>query len=197
MLAAELEHRTRNLLGVVQAVAMQTLRRSPSLAEFEREFVRRLAALGRVQGVIGGADYRNVDLRDLISAELQAHYDEQTQSGRVRLNGPKVSLSAAAAQALGLALHELATNAVKYGALAQEAGRLTIDWRIEIRKGKPWTVLTWKESGVPMPADVGNRSSYGRELIERALPYQLGAESQFRLESDGLRCTIAIVLSAD
>jgi len=197
MLAAELEHRTRNLLGVVQAVAVQTLRRSASLADFESEFVRRLAALGRVQGLIGGADNRNVDLRDLIAAELRAHYDEQTQSDRVRLNGPKISLPAAAAQALGLTLHELATNAVKYGALAQGSGRVTVDWWLETRKGRAWIVLAWKETGVTMPPALENRSGYGRELIERALPYQLGAETRFQLEADGVQCTIAFGLQVD
>ncbi len=78
---AELEHRSRNLLSVVQAIAMQTVRRSTSLAEFEREFVRRVEALARVQAVIGNADDRTVDLRELVAAELQAHYDEQLQSG--------------------------------------------------------------------------------------------------------------------
>ena len=197
MLMAELEHRTRNLLGVVQAIAIQTVRRSPSLEQFEREFARRLGALGRVQGVIGGADYRNVDLRELVAAELEAHYDDRLQSSRVRLNGPTASLSASAAQALGLALHELATNAVKYGALAQETGRLAVDWRIENRKGRPWVLLAWKESGVTVPAGDSKRAGYGRELIERALPYQLGAETCFRLEAEGVHCTIAVALPVD
>jgi PAS domain S-box-containing protein len=193
MLMAELEHRSRNLLGVVQAIAMQTVRRSTSLAEFEREFVRRVEALARVQGVIGNAEYRTVDLRDLVAAELQAHYDEQLQSSRARFNGPTVSLSAAAAQTLGLALHELATNAVKYGALAHETGRLMVDWRIETRKGKQWTVLTWKESGVTLPP-AAHHAGYGREPIERALPYQLGAETRFEFVPDGVQCTIAVPL---
>ena len=132
-----------------------------------------------------------------IAAELRAHYDEQTQSDRVRLNGPKVSLPAAAAQALGLTLHELATNAVKYGALAQGSGRVTVDWWLETRKGRAWIVLAWKETGVTMPPALENRSGYGRELIERALPYQLGAETRFQLEADGVQCTIAFGLQVD
>ncbi len=81
---------------------------------------------------------------------------------------------------------------MKYGALAQETGQLMVDWRIETRKGKPWTMLVWKESGVTLPADVPDRAGYGRELIERALPYQLGAETRLEFAPDGVHCTIAV-----
>src|SRR5689334_11272484 len=84
--------------------SIPTLRRSGSLGEFEREFAHRLAALSRVQGLITGVDYRNVDLRDLLTAELQAHDRKHLDTSRIRLDGPALPLSAAAAQALGLAL---------------------------------------------------------------------------------------------
>jgi two-component sensor histidine kinase len=114
------------------------------------------------------------------------------------MDGPAVPLPAGAAQALGLALHELATNAVKYGALAQPAGRLAITWRIEPRDGERRAVLDWKESGVAMPpAGQQRRYGYGRELIERALPYQLGAETSLRFEPDGVRCTMSVALKDD
>jgi PAS domain S-box-containing protein len=193
VLMAELQHRTRNLLAVTQSIATQTLRRSDSLVEFEREFARRLAALSRVQGLITGVDYRNVDLRDLLTAELQAHDGKHLDSGRVRLDGPALSLPAAAAQALGLALHELATNAVKYGALAHDGGRLAVVWQIESRDSARVVVLSWKESGLSL-SGTPTRSGYGRELIERALPYQLGAETRLDFEPDGIRCTIAVTL---
>jgi PAS domain S-box-containing protein len=194
VLMAELQHRTRNLLGLAQAIALQTLRRHPSLAEFERDFTRRLNALGRVQALISGADYRDVPLHDLVAAELQAHHDDRQHPDRVRLSGPAVRLSTAAAQALGLAIHELATNAVKHGALAHGSGVLTVDWRLEERKDTTWVVLVWKEAGVALPPGAGARSGYGRELIERALPYQLAAETRLDFEPDGIRCTIATAL---
>ena len=193
VLMAELQHRTRNLLALTQSIATQTLRRRPSLETFEREFASRLAALSRVQGVISGVDYRNVDLHDLLTAELQAHDGQHLDSGRVRLDGPALPLTAAAAQALGLALHELATNAAKYGALAHEGGRLTVTWRIEARGPTRTAVLSWKESGVKL-SGASVRSGYGRELIERALPYQLEAETKLAFEPDGVHCTIAVSL---
>jgi two-component sensor histidine kinase len=193
VLMAELQHRTRNLLAMTQSIATQTLRRSGSLEGFEREFARRLAALSRVQGLITGVDYRNVDLRDLLTAELQAHDGKHLDSGRVRLDGPALPLPSAAAQALGLALHELATNAVKYGALSRDKGRLTVVWRIESRDSARMIVLSWKESGMSL-SGTPERSGYGRELIERALPYQLGADTRLDFESDGICCTIAVPL---
>lgn len=197
VLMAELQHRTRNLLALTQSIATQTLRRSPSLEVFEREFARRLGALSRVQGLITGVDYRNVDLRDLLTAELQAHDGHLLATGRVRLEGPALSLPPGASQALGLALHELATNAAKYGALAQEGGQLVVAWRIEPRDGPRTLTLVWKEGGVALSSEAPARSGYGRELIEKALPYQLGAETRLDFEPDGVRCTMSVSLQDD
>lgn len=195
VLMAELQHRTRNLLAVAQAIATRTLRTSRSLDDFQEEFEKRLRALGRVQALITGIDYAKVELRDLLTAELQAHGGSNMGSGRVTLDGPAVQLPAAAAQALGLALHELMTNAVKHGALSHDHGRLAVTWQLRRREGGRLSArLEWKESGVtfPAPQTQDRRRGYGRELIERALPYQLGAETALLLEPDGVRCTINI-----
>jgi len=194
VLLAELQHRSRNLLSLAQAIALQTLRRHSVSPDFERDFTRRLNALGRVQALISAADYRDVDLHDLVAAELQAHHDDRLRPDRMKLRGPAVRLSTGAAQALGLALHELTTNAVKYGALGKDGGVLTVTWHLEDRKGNPWVVVVWKEAGITLPPDAGARSGYGRELIEQALPYQLAAETQLEFEPDGVRCTIATSL---
>jgi two-component sensor histidine kinase len=102
-----------------------------------------------------------------------------------------VALPPMAAQALALALHELATNALKYGALAQPSGRLTVSWNIEDDGPKRRVALQWLECGVSMP-DEGppKRRGYGTELIERALPYQLQAKTKLDFRSEGVRCTI-------
>jgi two-component system CheB/CheR fusion protein len=121
-------------------------------------------------------------------------------SGRVKLDGPAVLLRSGSAQALGLALHELVTNAVKYGALAKPDGRLDVGWQLRrTPEGCPCARLEWKESGVPMgdSAGVDRRFGYGRELIERALPYQLGAKTALFFEPDGVRCTIEIEVVAE
>ena len=194
VLMSELQHRTRNLLAITQTIATRTLRGADSLEAFEREFVHRLQALSRVQGLISGVDYQSVDIRDLLTAELQAHETWHSDADKVTLEGPALPLPASAAQALGLAFHELLTNAAKYGALAQDRGRLDVSWRIEQRGEERATRVEWKETGVTMPEGGRSRRGYGSELIERALPYQLGAETVLRFEPDGVRCTIDVIL---
>jgi PAS domain S-box-containing protein len=191
VLMAELQHRTRNLLAVVQSIASQTLRRSASLDAFGAEFADRLRALSRVQGLLSRVDQQEFDLRTLVEAELAAHRD--AQGGMIMVDGPPAALPAASAQALGLALHELATNAVKYGALGRAGGTLTVRWTIEAVEPEPLVRLEWRESGVAM-ADRGAapRKGYGTELIERALPYQLKAETSLQFMSDGVWCTIRV-----
>jgi PAS domain S-box-containing protein len=193
VLMAELQHRTRNLLAITQAIATQTLRHSKSLPAFQAQFEGRLRALSRVQTLILGVDYADVELRDLVAAELDAHDSPSFVAGKVRIEGPSVRLGTGVAQAVGLCLHELATNAVKYGALAQDDGRLEVVWRIEQGEAERRIVLDWRETGVVMPRDKIRRG-YGRQLIERALPYQLGARTKLDFLPDGVHCTIAVAM---
>lgn len=194
VLMAELQHRTRNLLAVVQAIAGQTLRKSATLEAFGTEFQGRLRALGRVQGLLAGTDEQAVDLGNLVAAELAAH-DTGTPGEKVSVDGTQVTVQANAAQAFGLALHELATNAVKYGALAQPAGRLEISWRVDETGPSRWVTLDWRESGVVMPVTGSPpRKGYGTELIERALPYQMDAETALEFGPDGVRCRIRVMI---
>jgi PAS domain S-box-containing protein len=189
VLMAELQHRTRNLLAVVQSVARQTLRTSASLDAFGDEFESRLRTLGRVQGLLARVDHQDIDVRDLVESELSAH-DEG--DGRMHIKGPSAPLPANSAQALALAIHELATNAVKYGALHQPGGQLSVAWTTEEDKGQRLVVLDWIESGVTMPeAGTPRRKGYGSELIERALPYTLKAKTRLEFGPDGVRCRIA------
>jgi PAS domain S-box-containing protein len=198
VLMAELQHRTRNLLSVVQSIANQTLRSSSSLEVFGRQFGSRLRALSRVQGLLARVEDQVIDLHALVTAELAAHSEDGTESSRIKVAGPSVTLPPAAAQALGLALHELATNAVKYGALAQPTGKLEVTWELKAKKPTSEIALQWRESGVSMP-DVGSpkRKGYGSELIERALPYQLSAKTQLEFGPDGVRCAILVPISAE
>jgi PAS domain S-box-containing protein len=196
VLVAELQHRTRNLLAVVQSIASQTLRTSASLEEFGEEFDSRLGALSRVQGLLARADREAVDLRTLIEMELEAHGDGGADPGKVRVEGPPVALPAGSAQTLALALHELATNAIKYGALKQLAGRLAVTWAVE-GDGRR-VLLEWRETGVLSVAEdtLPRRKGYGSELIERALPYQLGAETRLEFGVDGVHCAIVVPVEA-
>jgi two-component system, chemotaxis family, CheB/CheR fusion protein len=190
VLIAELQHRTRNLLNVVQAIVMQTLGKAGT----PKTLTERLNALGRVQSLVSQSNGEPIDLAEIIRLELRAY--AAGQDGRVIAVGPSVALSFDRVQILALALHELATNAVKYGALKGEAGRLEIRWAVEDGAGDtPMLVLNWRESGVTMPQDVSRRG-YGRELIERALAYTARAKARLSFGEDGVACRIEMPLAA-
>ena len=164
ILIAELLHRTRNLLTVVQAMAVQTLGRGAPL----KSFTTRLASIGRVQSLISESRHEEVDLGELIRIELEAHAAEHGE--QVTVGGPPVRLNLERVQALALALHELATNAVKYGALKDGTGRLAVALAAgEGRAGQHDAGAgSGEKCGVAMPADV-SRHGYGRQLIEKSL----------------------------
>ncbi len=198
VLVAELQHRTRNLMGVVRSMGDKTVRSSADLPDFRARFRDRLDALSRVQGLLSRLnDHDRVTFDELIDTELAAM---DGSAERVTLDGPTgVRLRSSTVQTLAMAVHELATNAVKYGALGQPAGQLDIRWSFDPSgvQDKPWLHIDWRESGVAMPP-VGSApqgTGQGRELIERALPYQLGAKTSYALGPDGVHCVISIPVS--
>ena len=199
VLVSELQHRTRNLMGVIRSMADKTARAGGDLTDFRTRFRARLEALSRVQGLLSRMnDHDRVTFDELVATELAAM---DGTADRVTVDGPSgVRLRSSTVQTLAMALHELATNAMKYGALGQPAGRLSITWRLDRPAGEdcPWLHIDWRESGVAMPfADAAPRGTgQGRELIERALPYQLQARTSYLLGPDGVRCTIAVPVSA-
>ncbi len=197
ILVAELQHRTRNLLGVVQSIAQQTLKSSGSLDDFGPRFGDRLRALSRVQGLLSRAESEPITIGALLRLELDALGADSTCE-RVVLTGPEVPLRRSSVQTLALALHELATNALKHGALATDTGRLSVVWQVTHTEGAGRRLsLEWVEEGAAMGSENRLRveTGYGRELIERALPYSLGATTRFELLPEGVRCSIALPLA--
>lgn len=190
ILLAELQHRTRNLLAVVQSISRRTQRSSRSLEEYAAEFESRLRALSRVQTVLVGADVREVELRVLVESELHAHKASNDSADKVSIVGAAETIPVGSAQTIALALHELCTNAVKYGALGQPGGKIRVEWKVRATSSGRCIVLCWTESGVLMP--MRTRQGYGSELIERALPYQLSATTSLEFTPDGVHCEIAL-----
>ncbi|HVJ38560.1 MAG TPA: CheR family methyltransferase [Stenotrophomonas sp.] len=185
MLIAELEHRTRNLLGVVQAIASRTLRGAPGLEDFGQ----RLSALGRAQSLLGGTLAGEVDLAEMSLTELSSL---GVPLERVDLSGPKVALSFDMAQTFSLALHELTTNAIKYGCFKGSDGHLAVDWQLlPNEEGGQRLSLRWRESGGP-PVVAPRRTGFGTQLITKALPHTLGANSHIDYEPTGVQCTIEV-----
>ncbi|GAB0119566.1 hypothetical protein Acid7E03_36380 [Acidisoma sp. 7E03] len=198
ILVGELQHRTRNLIAVIQAILQRTLRNSETLQEFEAAALERLAALARTQSLLSRADGAPLTLAHLLRDELSAHFklDAQEDPARIVITGDEtIALPPNVVQPLAMALHELATNAVKYGAFSFPAGRLEVRWVVEQTERHPRLLtISWSELGVPTRADPQPKrgGGNGRHLIERALPYQTGGETQFRLAEDGLRCVMRV-----
>ena len=198
---AELRHRTQNLITVVGTIAKRTLKTSKTFDDFEANFEDRLEVLGRAQVLLFRTEAGGqVTFDELINTELAAQPDRAGGNGSVTLDGPKgVFLRSSTIQPLAMALHELVTNAVKYGALKQPEGHLAVRWRLETMEegGKSWLHLDWKESRVEIssPGASAQGTGQGKELIERVLPYQFDAQTTFAIESDGVHCTISLPAS--
>ena len=190
VLINELQHRARNLLAVVASIAGRTIRRGGSVEAFEV----RLQALSRAQGLLSQAGSDKVEVGILVRAELAAHVDGACV--RAMVSGPEVYLSARQVQNFALALHELTTNAVKYGAFKDDDGSLAVTWEVVLdRRGRRRLALSWIESGVTVgPQDVARRG-YGTELIQEALAYALEAKVDYELGTDGVRCRIEMPVS--
>jgi two-component system CheB/CheR fusion protein len=194
LLLAELQHRVRNTLTVVRSMARQTARTSDSVQDYAAKFDGRLEALGRVQAAVTRSPSEGVELRQIVTDELTAHgaLDGERPA---QVAGPAVRLQPKAAETMALAIHELATNAVKYGALASLQGRIKVSWSIDHDGGKPQLRLAWVETGVKMPDRASVRRGFGSELIEKTIAYELRGEAALRFERAGVRCTIVLPLT--
>jgi signal transduction histidine kinase len=194
VLIEELQHRARNLLAVVRSIAAQVLRSGRSPEEIEAQLGDRLDALGRLQTLLtrGGPA---VTVRDLLALELGALGPaEGAADGRVSLEGPEVSLPRRTLQTVALAVHELAANALRHGALRARRGRVAVRWEIPSDERARLLVLEWVETGGPRRRAGPARRGFGRELIERALPYELEARTSLVIGAGGVRCRIELPL---
>ncbi|MFL6548678.1 MAG: sensor histidine kinase [Povalibacter sp.] len=195
VLLAELQHRTRNLLAMVQSIAERSAQGASSVPAFIADFRQRLSALSRAESITPSSDEGRIEVRNLVETELAAHLATIGKDARVTIEGPSASIPPQAAQPLMLALHELATNSVKYGALSQDTARLHVHWGTEGIRDRPEIVLHWEESAVNMPTPEERRRGYGTELIERALPYQLSAETKLEFGEEGVHCMVRVPTS--
>jgi PAS domain S-box-containing protein len=192
VLLHELQHRVRNTLAIVRSIASSTAETSETVEGFAAHLEGRLSALARTQVVLTRHPGSGVDLESLIRDELLA---QAAREGCFDLDGPEVRLSPKASEVLSLAIHELATNAVKYGALAPQSGHVSIRWSTHRREDhETWLTLVWQETGVRVAAAAPRRSGFGTELIETRVPYELAGEGALRLYPGGLRCDIAFPL---
>lgn len=185
ILMREVNHRSKNLLTIVQVIARQTAARSPE--DFTKAFSQRLQALASNQDLLVNSDWQSIPLHDLISSQV-GHFADI--GDRLKVVGPYLKVSPAAAQVLGMALHELATNAAKYGSLSNEAGRVETTWDI----GEQTFTMSWREVCGPKVRIPGTRG-FGSTVLERMTASSLSGDVIISFEPDGLiwrlRCPLS------
>jgi two-component sensor histidine kinase len=193
LLVRELQHRIKNALATVQALAAQTLRSSPEPAAFIEAFSGRLAALARAHSLLMQHRDDGVLLQDLVNLQLAPYRSREPE--RVIATGAAISLPPSAALCLNLVLHELTTNAVKHGSLSMPAGRIEVSWRLEGSADAQRLVLTWAETGGPVTR-APERHGFGCQLIERSVVHELDGMVPLEFLPEGVRCRIEIPLHA-
>jgi PAS domain S-box-containing protein len=182
-LLQELSHRSKNLLSIVQALTAQTLRHCKDPKEFQDRFMGRLQGLAASNTLLASGDWRGTSLFALIERQLAPFIG--LPSARIKLDGPNVSLTAEATQAIGLVLHELATNAVKYGALSVPDGALSITWEVDEAQATGGLKLDWRESGGPL-VTTPNRTGFGHVVIKAMVEQAVKGTVEIIFASEGL-----------
>ncbi len=191
LLLNELNHRVKNTLAMVQSLTMQTLRGTANVAEGRDALVARLIALAKAHDVLTRENWEGAGLHDVVVEALAAHLT-QSEQRRLWFDGPELKLRPRASLALSMAFHELATNAVKYGALSGDEGRVDIAWSLDERQDS--FVLRWNESGGPAVRPPQKRG-FGSRLIERGLAQDLGGSVRLEFKPQGIVCTIRTPLA--
>jgi PAS domain S-box-containing protein len=195
LMMAELDHRVKNNLAAVISLAEQTGRKATAYAEFLDTFMGRLRAMARMHSVLAGSRWQGADLRTLVTQTLEAF--GSGSAGRVEVQGQETLLAPRAAQAIAMALNELATNAVKYGALSGPSGFVKVSWSAQpLENGRRRLRLTWSESGGP-PVSPPQRRGFGSELIEGAIAYELRGKAHLEFHPDGVVCEFDVVLLSE
>ena len=184
LLAREVDHRANNLLAVVQSVVQLSKAATPEA--LKTVLIGRITALGRAHQLLSEARWEGADLRRLVEEELLAF--SLGEAARVSIRGEDVALAPAAAQALAMALHELATNATKYGSLSSPAGRVAVSWT---REGRGPLTIRWAETGGPLVAQP-TRRGLGATMLARALGGALKGETRMDWRPEGLICELEL-----
>jgi PAS domain S-box-containing protein len=182
LLVRELHHRLANTFSTIQAIAGQTFRNSNVDMQTRETFSQRLINLSRAHMALTSDNWNSADLYDVIATSLTPY--EMKDRDRITITGPKLRLSPQSAIAISMAIHELSTNAAKYGALSSDVGKLAIDWKMDDR-----FTLTWRESDGPQVTPP-MKSGFGTTMLQRALAQQLQGNVTLEFKTAGVVCTI-------
>ena len=188
ILAHELDHRVKNILAMVVAIAHQTMREPATLESAAKAFSARIAALGQAQSILTNSSWESAELRLVVEGALAAHRADSADP-RFELDGPAIQLPANKALSLALGIHELATNAAKYGALSQNGGRVVISWTVVDGE----LTFEWVESGGP-PVSEPERRGFGSRLVERAMAAEFRGKVRIEFAAEGVICRLTALL---
>ena len=191
LMVAELQHRVRNILAVIRSIVSRTAETSETVEDLSAHLDGRLAALARTQVLLTRSPGAGVDLEGLVRDELLAQVADEH---RIVIEGPEILLAPKAAEVMTLAVHELATNATKYGPLSGGHGQIDIRWTVAPRDGTDWLDFKWSESGVTIAAAAPRRAGFGVVLIEQRVPYELMGSGALTFAPGGIQCEIAFPL---
>jgi two-component system, chemotaxis family, CheB/CheR fusion protein len=192
LLLAELQHRVRNTLGVVRSIARRSAETSSSVDEYASHLDGRLNAFARTQAMVTRDPEGGVDLEYLVVEEMLGYNAREGE--QLRVSGPPVRFQPKAAETFALAIHELATNAIKYGALSQPSGRVDVSWRVDDAADPTQLIFEWRERGGPR-VEPPPRKGFGSELLEKTLAFELKGKTSLTYNPSGLHCMIAIPLN--
>jgi two-component sensor histidine kinase len=189
LIVRESIHRVKNVLAVVRSLVQQSFREGRPVEEARTTLLHRLEAIARAQNALAATDRDTASLDEIVSSELSAHV------GRITLEGPPVMVSGTIAQTFSLLVHELATNALKYGALSNATGRVVVSWSIEGQGDAAHLVFHWQEKDGP-PVSAPQRKGFGSRLLESALPTGPSGPARLTFEPAGLTYEVEIPMSA-
>jgi PAS domain S-box-containing protein len=189
VLMAELDHRVKNVLARVVAVAQSTRRGSGGVDEFIPSFRGRIQSMAAAHELLSQTSWQGADLTALVRKQLAPYATDSNMT----IAGTDIALGAAATQGMAMVLHELVTNAVKHGALSIPGGRVSVSWDRRLNRSAANLILVWRELGGP-PVAAANQSSYGIELIRGLIPYELDGKVDLVFAPDGVYCRIEFPL---
>jgi two-component sensor histidine kinase len=186
LLSAELDHRVKNMLAVIQALVLRTASGAKTIDEFTADLQGRINAMSHSHRLLSESQWEGAELRAIVADELKAYFEGDR--AHATLDGPDVRVRPRAATAVSMAIHELATNAAKYGALSVPEGRVTVRWRLVSGEG---VALRWTESGGP-EVRPPERRGFGSSVIERALRYEVDGAARLEFRREGVVCELTI-----
>ena len=185
-LNSELDHRVKNVLATVSAIIAQTPKPHSTLADYAAALDERIRSLARTHELLSNSQWHGVSLADIVRRELAPYATDNAE-----IDGPGVTLMPEAAQAVGMVLHELATNAAKYGAFSKPGGRLLLRWWWLQNGSSGQLAIGWQEVGGP-PVQLPSHPSYGTSVVRELIPFELGGSADLDFAPHGLRCRLEI-----